>query len=102
MENVEGEWYEELFYKLTWYEKSRTNTDLDTHSKDRRKVIWFQRNQKVQRDNQHDKKGSRASLTVVKTGSIPTTLTALAENDDNTNDNKDRAYSQERYSWNKS
>jgi len=39
-----------------------------------------------------DKKGLRPSLTVVKTGSNPPTLTALAENDDNMNDDVDRAY----------
>jgi len=39
-----------------------------------------------------DKKGLRPSLTVVKTGSNPPTLTVLAENDDNMNDDVDRAY----------
>ena len=53
---------------------SRTNTDLDRPSKDSEKVNMVPENQSA------DKKGLRASLRGVKTGSNPSTITALAEN----------------------
>ena len=61
---------------------SRTNAQLDKHSKDSKKVNLVPKNQPESSEKQlGDRKGLRASITVVKTGSHPLTLTALAEND---------------------
>ena len=97
MKNMEGEWSKELFYKSTCYEKStavsRANTDLDRHCKDSKKVNLVLENQPESSERQPaDEKELRASLTAVKTGSYHPTLTALAENDDTTNDDLDYRY----------
>ena len=58
-------------------QKKWTNTDLDRYTKESQKVNLVPDNQP---ESSAEEKGVRVSLTVVKTGSNPPTLTALAEN----------------------
>ena len=64
------------------YVNSTAVSRTDKHSKDSKKVNLVPENQPESSEKQlGDRKGLRASITVVKTGSHPLTLTALAEND---------------------
>ena len=60
---------------------SRTKTDVDRCSKDSKKVSLVPENQPESSERQQaEGKGLKASLTVMKTSSNSSTLTALAEN----------------------
>ena len=72
----------------------RTNAYLDKHSKESKEANLVPENQPESLERQPaDKKELRASLTVVEKGSKPPTLTALNDNNFNTNKDVERIQS---------